>query len=383
MATNSNTKLRTIVEACLQRSDLAPQLAVAGSSLQPALDIANEVMNTMIRGGAYAMPDGRIKSAQRMNWKWNRLNCIPNPLGVISQIGNFGSGTFLTNAFQQDYAVPGIFNVDWIEEAPYFNINTLQQPKQVMWADPKRNLSKEYVSTGTLSWKICFLPNSMLDYGIWGQTAQQNVDGLNCPGPGVTYTVPLGAGVAPNNPVTQIVDSNGNLYALTTYGACGSSTPAFPSTVTYPTTAAPTATATQVSDGTCVWTALNPNGMGFRLSCPPYGNSVVWLFRVVVQMLPPIFTSLNQTLGVLPDDLIPFFRNGFEALCIHKSNDPKVRARFEGPTGMWSMWIQSLQAAVMSGTKEQEDQVMVPDGPQMSTGMVTVPNPLYPFMVGW
>jgi len=381
MATNSSTKLRDIVEAALRRTDLAPQLAVAGSSLQPAVDICNEVINAMIRGD---MTDPTYREPEsRLNWKWNRINCIPNPLGPISQIGNFGSGTFLTNAFQQDYAVPGIINIDFIEESPYFNINTLQQPKQVMWADPKRDLSKEYVSTGTLSWKICFLPNSMLDYGIWGQSSQNNVNGLTCPGPNVEYQLPIGAGVAPNNPVTQIVDQYGNLYALTTYGTCGSTTPSFPSTVSYPTTQSPTTTATSVADGSCVWTALNPNGMGFRLSCPPYGNSTVWLFRVVAQMLPPVYTSLNQTLGVLPDDMVPFFRQGFIAKATMYSNDPKVRARAIGPTGEWALWLKSLRNAVGVGTREQADQVLVPDGPQMSTGYVTVPNAVYPFMVGW
>lgn len=71
MATNSSVRLRDIADAALRRSDLAPQLAVAGNSLQPAIDIANEVINAMCRGGA----DG-----QRMNWKWNRLNVIPNPI---------------------------------------------------------------------------------------------------------------------------------------------------------------------------------------------------------------------------------------------------------------------------------------------------------------
>jgi len=377
MATNSSVKLRDIAEAALRRSDLAPQLAVAGSSLQPALDIANEVMNAMIRGG----PDG-----QRMNWKWNRQCCVPSPLGPLAGIGGFG--TFLTNAFQQDYAVPGLINVDWLEEATYVNINQATQPKQILWADPKRNLSREYISTGTLSWKVCFLPNYYMaqegGFGVWGQTLQQSLSGVTMPGPGVVYTVPLGAGEAPNNPITQIQDATyGNLYALTTYGTCGTTTPAFPSTVTYPTLTNPTQAATTVTDGTCVWTALNPNGFGFRLHTPPAGNSVVWLFQCVTQMMPQVFTSLNQTLGLLPDSFAHFFRTGFIAKCTEYSSDPKVRAKALGPQGLWAMWQQALRLAVIADCREQEDQVIVPTGPQMQqVGTLWTPSPAYPFQGG-
>jgi len=367
MATNSTFKIERFVDACSRRADMAGALAAAGHSDQPGLDIATEVMESMIRGNAMG---------ERMNWKWNRFNVVPNPLGVLSAIGPYG--TFITNAFQQDYAVPGCINVDWIEEAPYININQLQQPKQVLWADPKRNLSKEYLSVGCMPFKICFLPNYLLDFGIWGQTSQFQVDGMTNPGPNVPYIYPLGAGVAPNNPCTQIQDANGNFYALTTYGTCGSTIPTFPATPTYPTLQSPTTAASTVADGTCVWTALNPNGMGFRLHCPPAGNSVVWLFRVVAQMIPPVFTSLKSTLGQLPDNMVPYFRRGFEAKCCEHSPDPKVRAKATQPrTGMLDMWMADLQRAVKTATKEQEDQVLVPEG-GFASGP-SLPTAVYPF----
>lgn len=369
MATNSSFKLQRFVDAVSRRSDMSAALSTAGHSDQPALDIASEVMNAMCRGGA---------NGQQMNFKWNRINVIPNPLGVMSAIGGFG--TFLSNAFQQDYAVPGVINVDWIEEAPYININQLQQPKQVLWADPKRNLSKEYLTTGPQPFKICALPNFLLDYGIWGQSAALQVDGMNNPGPGAVYTYPLGPGVAPDNPVTQVMDvATGNLYVLTTYGVCGLTLPAFPPTVAYPTLTAPGTPATMVADGTCVWTALNPNGQGFRLNCPPSGNSVIWLFRVVAQCLPLVFTSLTQTLGLLPDDQVSFFRAGFEAKCCEHSPDPKVRAKAVQPgTGMLALWMKSLELAIQSQTKEQDDQVLLPDGTGFGVGPST-PSPVYPF----
>lgn len=371
MPSNSTFRIQDFADAASRRTDLSPTLAVAGHSLQPAIDIATEVINAMIRGG----PDG-----QRMNWKWNRLNVVPNPLGVLAPIGP--NATFLTNAFQQDYAVPGCINVDWLEEAPYVNINQLSQPKQILWADPKRNLSEEYLPGASMAWKICFLPNNLLRYGTWGQSTLFQVAGMANPGPNVVYTNPLTQGVAINNPCTQVQDPNGNLWALTTYGTCGSTQPTWPGSPAYPTLTSPTTTATTVADGSCVWTALNPNGFGFRLHCPPAGNSVVWAFRCVVQMIPPIYTSLGQTLGVLPDDHVPWFRTGFIALCKKYAPDAKVRAMAEGENGEYKNWLKALRNAVQAGCREQEDQQLVP----MSGGMGGVPvppNPAYPFAGGW
>lgn len=371
MATNSNLRIQKFVHDAARRADLAPALTSAGSSDQPAVTIATEVANAMIRGG----PGG-----QRMNWKWNRLNVIPKPLGVLAAVAGFG--TFLTNSWQQDYAVPGVINVDWIEEAPMVNINQVTNggaPKQVIWLEPKRNLSREYVAAGQ-ALKVCFLPNNLLQYGVWGQSNQFQISGLNNPGPGVVYTYPLGPGLAPLNPINQIVDPNGNLYVLTTYGTCGLVPPTFPGSVVYPTTRNPGLTATTVPDGTCVWTALNPWGQGFRLDSPAPANGVIWLICVTAQMIPPVYLALDDTLGVIPDDMATFFRVGFEAKCVQKNPDPKVRARF---TQEWELWQKSLMNAVQSGNREQEDMQFVPGTPIMSGGGSGRGTPAYPFMGGY
>lgn len=368
---NCTFRIQDFADAASRRTDLSPTLATAGHSLQPAIDIATEVMNNIVRGG----PDG-----QRNNWKWNRMNVVPNPVGVLSPIGPFC--TFLTNAFQQDYAVPGVINVDWLEEAPYVNINQYAQPKQVLWSEIKRNLSLEYLPGASMAWKICFLPNYLMEYAMWGQNIAFQVDGMNSPGPGVEYVNPLQTGTSINNPCTQLRDPNGNYWALTTYGVCGSTIPSFPNPVTYPTLSNPAATASTVNDGTCVWTALNPNGMGFRLHCPPAGNSVTWAFRVIAQTIPQVYTSLGQSLGVIPDDMAHWFRIGFIAKCMEHSPDAKVRAKAMGPEGEIAMWLKAMRNAVQATNREQEDTQLVP----MSGGIGAVPvppNPAYPFPGGW
>ena len=71
----------------------------------PALSIANDVMQQMINGGPGAQP---------YNWKWNRYN-LP---------------VFYTNSLQQDYFIPGLNNIGWLESAWAVNINQTSVPKQ-------------------------------------------------------------------------------------------------------------------------------------------------------------------------------------------------------------------------------------------------------------
>lgn len=367
---NSNTTLQMIVRSAARRIDIAPVLASGGSSDQPALDIATDVMNAMIRGG----PDG-----QRMNWKWNRFNVIPAPVAGTIMAGLGGFGTFFTNSWQQDYAVLGLLNVDWLEQVAAVNINQTAQPKQVLWPEAVRDLPKTYFQTGQPC-QVCWLPNYMLDWGIWGQSSLLQVDGLNNPGPGAVYTNPLGATVAPSNPITQIQDPNGNYWVLTTYGTCGGSLPTFPATPTFPTLANPKAAASTVPDGSCVWTAVNPSGMGFRIDPLPPETGVVWLVRCVAQKTPVIFTSLGQTLDPLPDDHVPWFRQGFEAKCYQKSIDAKVRAKFEPE---WKLWLKGLDNAVRAGNREPDSAGFYPGSSIMDSGGATYPGPAYPFPGWW
>lgn len=354
MAGNSTITLEQIVDDAASMGDLAPALAVGGFSNAPALSIANDVIAGMLLGG----PNG-----QPFNWKWNRTN----------------TKAFPTISYQQDYFVPGVSNVGWIESAWASNINSTQQPKQKVDLEVRRDLEVTFWQTGYPG-KICWMQNNTLQTGTWGVAplgptagspsgqvgaVGSNPGGLQNPGPNVIYTNPIGAVQNPTNATTCITDPNGRLWVLTTFGTCGSVQPTWPTTPVYPTYQNPSTVATTVADGTCVWTAVDPNGQGFRLNPIPPQNGIVWLIQAVCQQRVPIFTSMAQTLDPVPDDFATYFKQGFFAQCFRRSPDSKVRGKFSDE---WKIWLESLDKATKAGQREMDDFGFYPGESIMGSG---------------
>ena len=267
---NSNCTLQSVIDDANSLGDVAPALATGGFSDAPALSIANDVMQAMINGG----PD-----SQPYPWKWNRINVAP----------------FSTISYQSDYFVPGLINFGWIENAWAVNINQTSVPKQKLYLDARKDIQVTYDQTGYPG-KIAWMQNSNILTGVWGQTPLGptassplgNVGGLGPgitgnqnPGPNVIYTNPVGVLNQPANATTCITDPNGNLWALTTFGTCGATQPTWPTTPVFPTVVDPTVVATTVTDGSVVWTAINPAGQGFRLNPIPAQTGTVWVVNVV------------------------------------------------------------------------------------------------------
>jgi hypothetical protein len=338
---NSTIQLQNVVDDASTLGDVAPALATGGLSQYPALSIANDVMQQLINGG----PGG-----QPYNWKWNRYN-----LPIL-----------YTNSLQQDYFIPGLINIGWLESAWAVNINQTSVPKQNLPIEIDKDLLVTYMA-GTYSGKICWIPNSMLNTGTWGAqplgptagnpSGQTNVAGPNTtgqqnPGPGVIYTNPVGTLVTPYNATTAITDPNGNLWCLTTYGTCGATQPTWPDNPTFPTLRNPSTVATIVNDGTCVWTAINPSGQGIRIAPVPPQSGVVWAIQAVGQMVAPRFFSLNQYLNPIPDAWEWAFKQGFFAECYRRNPDPKIRARYPQEK---QFWLESLDKAVRQSDREQDD----------------------------
>lgn len=365
---NSTIRLSELVDDASTHGDIAPALATGGFSNTPALSIANDVMQAIINGGPAAQP---------YNWKWNRFNVKP----------------FCTISYQQDYFVPGVVKLGWLESCWAVNINQTSIPKFKQQVEVKKDLEVSYDQTGYPG-KICWLPNNMLQTGTWGAaplgpTAGNpsgdtlsiglNEGGLQNPGPGVIYTNPLGIANQPINATTCITDPNGNLWALTTFGTCGNTQPTWPTTVAYPTPASPNTVATTVADGGCVWTAINPSGQGFRLNPIPPQTGVVWLIQPVAQYRAPRFTSLAQTLEPLPDDFEWAFKQGFFAECYRRHPDGKVRAKYQLER---QVWLESLDKAVRQADREMDDVGFYPGSSIMETGVAAnTVNPAYPFGV--
>jgi len=201
---NSTITLQDITDQAMSFGDMAPALAVGGYSTQPAQSIGNDVMTAMLLGNGDGNP---------FNWKWNSFNVTP----------------FYTISLQQDYFVPGVVNLGWLESSWAVNINQTSNPKQKLYQEVHRGLEVTFDQTGYPG-KICWMQNDTMQFGTWGQSQLASPSGLQNPGPSVVYLNPAGAPQNPTNPTTCIGDSYGNLWAVTfgvnqTSATCGTFNP--------------------------------------------------------------------------------------------------------------------------------------------------------------
>jgi hypothetical protein len=362
---SSTITLQEVIDDASTLGDVAPALATGGLSFSPALSIANDVMQFLINGGPGAQP---------YNWKWNRINCPP----------------FQTISLQQDYYIPGLWNLGWIENAWAVYINQTSVPKQKLYLEAHKDLEVTYYQTGYPG-KICWLPNRNMMSGTWGANPQgptatnpqgqtvllgPNQSGQQNPGPNVIYTNPANTLQTPVNACTAITDPNGNLWCLTTFGTCGTVQPTWPTTPLYPSYRNQTQDATTVTDGTCVWTAINPDGQGFRLSPIPPQTGVAWQIQVVGQARSVRFFNPAQYLNPIPDDFEWAFKQGFFAECYRRNPDTKIRAKYAQER---QLWMEALDKAVRQADRELDDYGFFPSSMVMDTGFGISPiNPALP-----
>jgi hypothetical protein len=351
---NSSYVLQDVADIISTNGDTAPALATGGFSQQPVIQIANKIMAAMLNGGANGQP---------MNWKWNRFNVTPFP----------------TISWQQDYFVPGLVQLSWLESAWAICFTNTSQPKPKIPLECHKDLQVTYQQCGYPG-KVCWIPNSQAQTGTWGATELQTPTGQNNPGPGVVYTNPLTTTTQPANPITQITDPNGNLWVVTTYGTCGNSQPSWTASPTYPTLTSPNTVASTIADGSVVWTAINPNGQAIRLNPIPPQQGQVWTINCVGQLRINQFTTLTQSLGILPDDYYQTFVDGCLAECYRRNPDPKIRVRFKDE---WAVWLKSLKESFDFANKEQDNFGFYPGEGVMETGAGSIwlgPAAPYP---GW
>jgi hypothetical protein len=151
---------------------------------QLPIEVANEVITEMM--------------AQRFNWKFNRMIVPP----------------FYSISWQQDYATINQKTIGWLEHAVAVDINNTALPKPIFWLECVRDLERTGFQFGRPE-KICWLPNDQLVQDVW-------------PGAAYTFTNPLGAINTPSNKLINILDANGNILILTTFGTTGVVAPAAP-----------------------------------------------------------------------------------------------------------------------------------------------------------
>jgi hypothetical protein len=357
---NSTTTLASVVAYAKSFPDIADVVVqnVGGNSLQPALTIANDTMTEII--------------AQNFNWKFNRFSPPSFPV-------------FYTNGFQQDYAIPGLVNLGWIEHGELIDINNTAIPKPIWPLEVVRDLPRTSAQYGKPG-QVCWLPNDQLYYATWGAANTGNATiGLN-PGPNMVIGPLLGVYAAPINPILQVQDAFNNLWVLTTFGTTGSSNP-FASNLNpvYPTSQNPTQAATTVTDGTVVWTAVNPKGMGIRCNPIPPQTGIVYQFYLVGQFRAFTFqngpfANFNQTIEPIPDDFAKYFRDGFIALTYAHAPDPRKQAKAEI---MKANWLKSVVNARQQADRERENNGFYVSNPIIQQQGMTFVGPAYPFGTGY
>jgi hypothetical protein len=340
----STITLQQIVDSARAYKELTPVLSNPGWTNEPAVTIANDVMQKIL--------------AQTLNWKWNR--------GYIP--------AFLTVALQQDY-VTNIANMGWMEQAWKIDINNNTNPnapKPIFAMEAVRDL--EQTAYQASPFNVSYIPNSLAFMGVWKPN----------------FTLSCGYGVAqtPASFIQQFIDVNGNILFINS-AACGVTfnSPGFSGTPIVLTGynpygitgsvqpfAAPGASAgTQVTDGTVTWTVADPNGYAMRLAPLPAFSGITWLIQPVYQLKPPQITTLKSTLAPIPDELTYLFREGFFAMCYEHAGSRLGASKY-------AKWEESIFMALRAGDRERDDTIMYPTESIMGGSPWT--NGL-PFGPGW
>lgn len=296
---NSTIKLRDVYNVIAAKGIPDPRGGPSGYGDALALECANEVMADMV--------------CERYNWKWNRATAEP----------------FYTNSFQQDY--PQLAQtagpIGWGEDGDVIQVNNTSMPKPMTNIKWRRGLSRTNVSRWWPE-NVCWMYNSELTLGVW-------------PGADVTYYPLLGNGApAGQNPWLNMVDANGNILIVTTFGTTGSTAPVLP---------ADSDEGATVTDGSVVWTCVSPTSQGFRVDRLPSAAGPTLEIRPYYQLDPPRFADMTQTLDPIPNSYSRFFFRGLQAQCLMNSPNPGDAKRGQE---MLEAWRESLLDSKKQGDRE-------------------------------
>jgi hypothetical protein len=340
---NSQSKitLQKMLDKVLPLGDVNPVLSnVSGYQLEPFITICTDVYNEIV-----GLP---------FPHKWNEVKV---PL-------------FYSNSWQQDYALinpngTSVYNIEWLTRGIAIDMSSNSIPRSWGYVECGRELSQ---ATGSFiqpsKWRnptfLCnWFPNSTLYYGTWGSPDLGGPTTGNNPGPNAIYIAPLTAqgNSQPNNPITQIIDPNGNIQVVTTYGTCGAVAPNWPPANSTPGTA--------TVDGSVIWQVVDPNGVGIRILPVPSQTGSVFQFNLIGQMPGRQFSSLSDTLSPFPDKYEPYFRQGVIAQCYRYSSVASVQAKFEKN---YQLWLKSLNDLRATEDRELEENMFIADQSIFSRG---------------
>ena len=160
------------------------------------------------------------------------------------------------------------------------------------------------------------------------------------PGPNVTFSPLIRQTAQPANPIMSMLDANGNILIVATFGVTGAAAPAAP---------AASDEGTIVDDGSMTWKVVSPSSQGFRIDNLPGSTSPTYQILPYYQIEPPTFTSLAQLIDPIPNSYSRHFYRGLEAECLRASPNPGDEKRGNAAK---IDWINGLTAALKQGDRE-------------------------------
>lgn len=320
---NSTISIQDVIDTIASRGNVNPVANPSGYNVSTAVSIANDVIGDLIH--------------RDFNFKWNSILAKP----------------FLTTPWQQDYPQIGITNIGWLEGGWWLQINSTSRPIPSDTIEEVRELPYASMRSGVVPAQMAWAYNRELSYGAWPSAAFQYVD-------------PRGTNVAPANGPTAILDTNGNILTLTTFGITGAQAPALP---------AGSPEGATVSDGGCVWTVCSPDSQGFRLDSMPAAGSPVLEIHVKYQKTAPKYVNLTDLIDPVPDDFAPNFRRGYSAYANDYSPDPKAQSAFPA---LHQAWLQSMADAMNSSDRESSSYSLLPATYVTSRGAGAIRDPRDP-----
>ena len=335
----STLTVQAVANSIRAYPDLKPLLPTGGWTQEPALTIANDVMQRFL--------------AQAMDWKFNRAY----------------APSLLTVALQQDY-VSSVTNMGWLEQGWRIDINNTTVPKPIFTMETVRDLGQTSYQANPFN--ISWLPNNLAQMGTW----QANT----------AYGAGYGQATTPVSPIQQFIDANGNILyinasvlnlSLNSPGYSGTPITGLPgwpygtSGSVEPVLAANSAPGTTVVDGTVIWTVADPNGIALRLAPLPATSGLCWLCIPVYQKKPPIITTLQQTIAPIPDEFGYLFRQGFLAMAYEHAG-----SKLAGES--YAKWEEDLFTALRSADREREDATVYPSESLMGGGPYKYGMPIGP-----
>jgi hypothetical protein len=416
---NSSYTIQNLVDIARTRGDIAPALPTGGSYETVALSATNDTMTAMLAGSAKGSP---------FNFKFNRI-LIP-PFYVNSYQQDYASSVVnlgwlescnAYNTSSTQYPKPERYlevrrdvmlvsyqtgrgaKISWMQNntltygtwglSQVLSLTGLKNPgPSIPYTDPAgasampANPITQVQDAAGNFWLLT-------TYGTCGTFNPFNLSAtaVSISGGTITVTVPnglkpgavvIGSGFATitslNGLKLTVLSANGTSFtASTTLGNNTDTTGSFAIVPVYPTFPNPAIVATTVTDGSVVWTAINPQGQGFRINPMPTQTGPVWQVAPIGQARIAQFTKMQQFIEPIPDDYFTYFKDGFFAQCYRYHPDPKVRQKFENE---YKIWMEALNRAVSQGSREEDDFGFVPGSNVMDTGWAFNPvNPAMPY----